>query len=61
MICYSSSQNSTYLKTIESISLFFVTHCFATDKYIYDLQKVSITNTKKTFKDWDLSGVRLSF
>ena len=55
MFCYYSSQNSAYLKNYESISLwYFVTQLFAAVKYIYNLLKASISNTKQTLKDGDL-------
>ena len=54
---YVSSQNSTYLRNFESISLwYFVSQYFNADKFIYDVLKSLITETKQTLKDGALSG-----
>ena len=58
MFYYESSQRYTDPKMFDSISLlYFVIQCFDADKFIYDLPNVSVTNTKQTLKDRDISGI----
>ena len=63
LLCFicPSSQHSTYLTNEKSIALlYFVTQFFAADKYIDDLLKASITNTKQTLKYRAISAVEQS-
>ena len=59
MFCYSSSQNPAYLTNFESITLWYlVTQIFTADKYINNLPKYPLTNTKQIFKDGVISWFR---
>ena len=55
---YQSSQHSTYPKKLESVALlYFVTYCFAADKYIYNLLNSLMVDTKLTLKYNAILGV----
>ena len=58
MFRYYSSKNSAYITNFESISLWYIlTQLFTAVKYIYNLPKLSIYDTKQTLKYEAISGV----